>query len=118
MTTVDFVTANPTTHTAYSCFYYDQDNVDKQSPDDVLAAARDGSLRKIRGTLLNEKRIEVQGYHALDTQVSAGGNELYDSRMIVVGKRFYMITAFANPKTDREAKTVQRVMESFRILRK
>ena len=115
---VFLVTANPgTTHTAYSCAYYDHEGIVGNSPDEVLVAARDGALRKTKGTLLGEKRIEVEGYPALDTQESAG-SERYDSRMIVVGKRFYIITAFARTKEDREEKTVQRVLNSFKILRK
>ncbi|HKB97519.1 MAG TPA: hypothetical protein VKD23_01905 [Terriglobales bacterium] len=117
-TTIDFITANPTTHTAYSCFYFDQESIVGKSPNEVLGAARDGSLRKVQGTLLTEKRIEVEGYPALDTQASARGNSLFDSRIIVAGKRIYMITAIATAKEDREAKTVKRVMDSFKILRK
>lgn len=117
-TTIDFITANPTTHTAYSCFYFDQESIVGKSPDEVLKAARDGSLSKIQGTILDEKRIKVDGYPALETQASVRGHELFDSRIIVAGKRVYMITAVATAKEDREAKTVQRVMDSFRILQK
>ena len=84
----------------------------------MLRAARDGSLRKIQGTILDEKQIKVDGYPALETQASVRGDELFDSRIIVAGKRVYMITAVATSKEDREAKTVQRVMDSFRILQK
>jgi hypothetical protein len=117
-TKIDFITASPTPRTAYSCVYFDQESIAGKSPDEVLVAARDGSLRKIQGTTLNEKRIEVEGYPALDTHASARGNELFDSRIIIAGKRVYMITAFASTKEDRQEKTEQRVMNSFKILRK
>ena len=90
----------------------------RNRPDQALESARDGSLGKIQGALLNQKRIEVQGYPALEMQARARGNSLVDSRMIVAGNRLYMIMAVATVEQDREPKTVRRVFESLRILRK
>jgi hypothetical protein len=38
-----------------------------------------------------------------------------DSRMVVVGNRFYMIMAVAASKQDREPKTLKRIFDSFKL---
>lgn len=116
--TINLISASPTTHTSYSCAYFDREGIENKSLDEVLTSARDGSLRKIQGTIIKEKRIEVDGYPALEMQANARGTSLFDSRIIVAGKRLYMIGAVATVQGDREPKTVQRVMDSFKILQK
>lgn len=115
---IAMISARPTAHTYYGFNYFEKESIGRKSPDEALVSARDGSLRKIQGTVLTEKRLEIEGHPALDTQASARGDSLYDSRLIIAGNRLYMISAVATVKDKREAKTVQRVMNSFKILRK
>src|SRR5258707_28115 len=115
--TINAITAAPTSHTSYSCDYTARDHDGGESSDRILEAARDGSLRKIQGTVLNQRRITVQGYPGLEMQVSARGDSLVDERLLVVGDRLYMIIAVATIKQDREPKTIRRVFDSFKINR-
>ena len=115
--TYHMISTEPTASTSYSCIYIDKENNGKKSPDEALTSGRDGSLGKIQGIVLSEKRIEVEGHPAPEMHASARGNSLFDCRYILDGNRLYMVIAIATVKEDREAGTVQRVMDSFKIFR-
>jgi hypothetical protein len=109
------ISVNPTTNTAYMCSYVEDENVASRTPDEALQMARDGSLQKTQGTVITQKRTNLQGYPALEFQARTRGNSVVDSRMVLVGKRLYMIMAVATVEGDREPKTVQRVLDSIKI---
>jgi hypothetical protein len=46
MTTLNLITVEPTANTAYSCTYFNQENIGRKSLDEALVSARDGSLRE------------------------------------------------------------------------
>jgi hypothetical protein len=115
--TYHMISTEPTASTSYSCTYFESENIGKKSSDEALKSVRDGSLGKIQGKVLSEKRIQVEGHSALEVQASARGNSLFDCRYIVDGNRVYMVMAVVAVKEDREAGTVQRMMDSFKILR-
>lgn len=115
--TITMVSVQTTSSTVYTCTYFEDETLSTRSPDDVLESARDGSLNKTQGTVITQSRLTVQGYPALEMQARARGNSLLDSRMILAGKRLYMVMAVATTGQDREAKTVRRVIDSFRILK-
>jgi hypothetical protein len=117
-TAVNVITAAPTDHTTYMFTYVEHENIGQKSPDQTLDSAREGGLRKIQGTVLTQKRITVQGYPGLDVQARARGNSLADLRIVAVGNRLVMIMALATVGHDREPKTVQRVLDSFKINQK
>jgi hypothetical protein len=116
-TALTLVSVKPTSATAYMCSYAEDENIGTKPPDEALESARDGSLSKTEGTLISQKRMTVQGHPALDMQARARGNSLVDSRMIVAGKRLYMIMAVSSGQQDREEKTIQRMFESFKIIK-
>ena len=116
VTPLTLVSVNPTSNTVYMCSYAEDENIEKKSPDEALESGRDGSLRKIQGTVISQRSMTVQGYPALEMQARARGESLVDSRMIVAGKRLYMIMAVASVQQDREPKTIQRMFESFKII--
>lgn len=111
------VSAQPTDGTDYMCSYSADAGFTTASPDQVLESARDGSLRKTGGTVIQQRRLTVQGFPALEMQAHARGNSLIDARLILVGKRLYVIMAVATKEDEREPKTVQRVLNSFKILK-
>lgn len=111
------VSVKPTTRTAYMCSYAEDENIGSKSPDEVLEAARDGSLSKTQGTVISQKRLTVQGYPALEIQARARGNSLLDARIVVAGKRLYVIMAVATGEQDREANAIRRIFDSFKVMR-
>jgi hypothetical protein len=100
---------------AYSCSYAELENVGEKSPDQVLESARDGSLRNVQGTLIAQNQLMVQGFPGLQFQAHVRGNALMDSRLVLVGKRLYMLIAVAAAGEGSEPKTVQRMFESFKL---
>ena len=115
---VNMITATPTDHTSYVFTYVEREKVGQQSPDQALAGARDGALRKVQGTLLTQKTITVQGYPGLDVHARARGNSFVDLRFVVVGNRLFMIMAVATVEGDREPKAIQRMLDSFKMRHK
>jgi hypothetical protein len=111
------VSVKPTRSTAYMCSYVEDESFARKSPDEVLESARDGSLRNTQGTAISQKRTTVQGFPALDMQASARGNSVVDSRLIVADKRLYIIMAVATVQQDRDVKTFQRMVDSFKIIK-
>jgi hypothetical protein len=102
-------------NSAYSLAYVENKNVGEKSPAQALESARDGSLRKVQGTLVMQNRITVQGFPGLEMQAQTRGNAFMDSRILVVGDRLYMIMVVAGSEQDREPKTVQRIFDSFKL---
>jgi hypothetical protein len=109
------VSVQPTRSTAYMCSYVENENLANKTPDETLEAARDGSLKKTEGRVISQSRLEVQGYPALDVQAQARENSVTDTRIVLAGKRLYMIVSVASAQ-ERDRKTVQRVFESFKMI--
>jgi len=116
-TSLTLIGVEPTRDTAYTCSYFDSESLGKKPPEQALEASMAGSLTKIQGTVISLQHITVQGYPGIDWHARARGNSLVDARMILVGNRLYMIMAVARADGDREPKTVQRVFESFKVLK-
>jgi len=110
------VSVKPTSSTAYMCSYAEDENIGSKSPDEVLETARDGSLSKTQGTVITQKRLTVQGYPALEMQARARGNSLLDARIVVAGKRLYLIMAVATVEQDREVNAIRRMFDSFKVI--
>ncbi len=113
--TFHLINAASTGSRAYSCSYVELENASQKSTDQVLESARDGSLRKVQGTLLKQNQLIVQGFPGLQFQARVRGNSLMDSRMVLVGKRLYMVMAVATAGEHTEPKTVQRMFDSFKL---
>jgi hypothetical protein len=110
------VSVKPTNSTVYTCSYADDEYMGNKSPDEVLDTARDGSLSKTQGTVISQKRVTVQGYPALEMQARVRGHSLLDARIVVVGKRLYLIVAVATIEQDRDTSAIQRMFETFKVI--
>lgn len=110
------IVAELSKHKSFNCAYFDYEGSGGESPDEKLAAARDGSLQKTQGTLITEERIEVSGHPALDIQAHTRGNSILDARYIVAGRRIYMLAAVETIPSDRDEKTIARFIDSFKVL--
>jgi hypothetical protein len=105
-----------TKSTGFTCTYIDDESIQTKSPDQAFESTRDGSLRETQGTLISQERLTIQGFPAVDVHASAAGNSLLDSRMVLAGKRLYMIVAESTPAEGRDPTTIRRVLDSFKIL--
>jgi hypothetical protein len=112
--TLHLINAAATSNRAYTCSFVDFNKADQRSPDQILESARDGSLRKVEGTLLTQNQFALRGFPGLQFQAHARGNSVMDSRIVLVDKRLYMITAVASSGRA-EPKVVQRMFDSFKL---
>ena len=87
------------------------------TPEQLLEASRDGSLRRLKKhKLLREQRTNVQGYPALDYWVKIIGGPRLFSRVIIVDRRQYtLIIQYRGNSVPLRAKAA---LDSFRILYK
>ncbi len=101
-------------HVVYNCTYVEYPSLITKSPDEVLTNARDGGLKNVQGTLISEKRTTVDGHPARDIQARARENSAYDTRLILVGKRMYMLMVVDTGKPSRDGKNIQKFFDSFK----
>jgi len=111
------ISVQPTASAAYMCSYLDHDNLTARPPAETLAAARDGGLAKIEGTAISEKSFSVHGYPAVQIQARARGNSLADMQIVLVRRRLYFLMVVNTVANDREQKSVERMFNSFKIVK-
>jgi hypothetical protein len=88
-----------------------------------LDAARDGVIRQIKGTLLDDTVVKLSGYAAREFKISATGEDgniyLVRARFCEIDKRVYLLQ-FIVPKSI-ESKTVTaqgtRYFDSFQVVK-
>jgi hypothetical protein len=112
--TTHAVSTQPNDHVAYNCTYVEYPSLITQSPDEVLTEASNGGLKNVQGTLISEKQITVDGHPARDVQARAGENSTYDTRLILVGNRLYMLMVVDTGKPRRDGKNIQKFFDSFK----
>jgi hypothetical protein len=98
----------------YMCTYSEHENIGKKSPDRALESARDGSLKQVHGTVIEQKRITVEGYPALELRANVSGNMMLDSRIVVAGNRLYMLMVIT-PEGEPVPEKAQRMFGSFHL---
>jgi hypothetical protein len=84
--------------------------------DRILDSARDGAVENVRGKLVSEERIALNGHPGRNLKVTIlSGRGTVDARIFLVGNRLY--TAIASSETERaSASDVRRFLDSFQIL--
>jgi hypothetical protein len=87
--------------------------------DAMLDGAREGALADVRGTLVSERRISVQGFPGRELWIEASaGNQkgLAQARMILVGNRFYQVLV-VGPKERFAESQAERFLNTFQVIR-
>jgi hypothetical protein len=93
--------------------------VQNADTDAMLDGARDGALEDVRGTLVSERRISVQGFPGRELWIEAtvsGQKGLAQARMILVGNRFYQVLV-AGPKERFAESQAERFLNTFQVVR-
>jgi len=107
--------------TAFGAGYGDfPESASQADPQAVLAGARDGAAKKINGTVVDEKPIELAGHPGLEiaVEIPAGaavpGGAMYRGRLYLVGNRLYQVIYVAL-KTDDSPAEYQKLFDSFQL---
>ncbi len=83
--------------------------------DSAIAAHRDAILRKVKGTILSEATVEMDGHPAWQTQIQAADQSLLRLQSLQVGQRLYSLMAVGAPYAFDDPSDVERFFASFRL---
>jgi hypothetical protein len=89
----------------------------------MLDGARDGMVRGTKGTLIKEKKFDVDGNPARELWVSRtappgfpGAKLTIRARLIVVKNRLYQLQAISGGQYDK-APEIEKILDSFKLLK-
>lgn len=111
----DVITAQPRKDAVYTCAYFVDPRLASSSAEDALSSAREGSVSRVQGTVVNERNIEVDGYPAQDVAVRARGNSLMDMRLIAVGRRMFALMVIDTDRQQPDSKDIQKFFDSLKL---
>lgn len=100
----------------FAATYTDYPPNSVSNPDTVLEGAKNGAIANVHGTLLEEKKIAVQGNKGLDLKVSSGAHTIFQ-RLVVVQNRLYQIVVVVLGSRAVVPPEVLRFDQSFVITR-
>ncbi len=85
--------------------------------DSAIAARRDAILRKVKGTILSEAAVEMDGHSAWQTQIQAEDESLLRLQCLQVGQRLYSLMAVGAPYAFDDPSDIERFFASFRLVK-
>lgn len=106
------VTAAPNRETAFAVAWSEVEQAGR-SDDELLEAGKDGALKRLHATLIEEKRMMVQGHPARELRVDVHRDALLICRMILVENRLYQLV-FSSRHLREDRRNVQKFFDSFR----
>ncbi len=115
---VGMLFSTPDAETTYSIAWADDPPVvraERDVPQQVLDTARDGALARTQTSLVNESKTTVQGFPARDFTGRNGEGGLFDARMILAGKRLYMLIAAFPSGSAMRQQDVTQFFDDFRL---
>jgi len=118
---VDMVYAYPDAETSYSIAWADNPPVaraNSMAVDKTLDTARDNALARTQTTLVSESKSNRRGYPARDFVGRNAGGGIFNSRLLLVGPRLYMLIAAFPSDTARRPQDVARFFDSFTVIGK
>lgn len=115
---VQMMYAYPDAETSFSVAWADEPPVERvsgNSAEKTLDTARDDALARTQSSLISETRTNVQGYPARDFVGRNDGGGVFNARLILVGRRLYMLIAAFPSASARRDEDVARFFNSFRL---
>jgi hypothetical protein len=115
---VDMIYAYPDSQTTYAVTWADNPPVERASGDGAertLDLARDGALARTQATLAGESRDSRGGFPARDFSGRNGGGGIFNARLILAGRRLYMLIATFPAASARSDEDVHRFFDSFKL---
>lgn len=116
---VDMIYAYPDAETSFSISWADNPPVERVSGGSVektLDAARDDALSRTQSTLAGETKSIRQGYPVRDFVGRNDGGGVFNARLILAGRRLYMLIAAFPSASARRPEDVNRFFDSFHLL--
>ncbi len=115
---VEMIYAYPDSQTIFAVTWADNPPVERASGDSAdrtLDLARDGALARTQATLTGESRGQRDGFPACDFSGRNQGGGILNARMILAGRRLYMLIAAFPAASARSEEDVNRFFDSFSL---
>ena len=80
-----------------------------------LDVRRDNALATVKGTLISEKNISIDGHPGREVKLKTGDNIQYTGRLFLVNDRFYQVISTAPGGVNAEA-AMLKFLDSFKLL--
>lgn len=115
---VNMIEASLDPDTTYAVAWADDPPVERFVSEDVektLDLARNGALGRTQTTLVSESRSDRGGYPARDFSGRNAGGGILNARLILAGKRLYMLIAAFPAASARRDEDVNHFFDSFSL---
>ena len=115
---VDMIYSYPDSQTTYAVTWADNPPVERASGDGAdrtLDMARDGALARAQSTLVVESRDRRNGFPTRDFSGRNQGGGVFNARLILAGRRLYMLIAAFPAAGARNDEDVNRFFNSFTL---
>jgi hypothetical protein len=116
---VEMIYAYPDSETIFAVTWADNPPVEQAGRDDAdrtLDLARDGALTRTQATLTGESRDPRGGFPACDFSGRNQGGGILNARLILAGRRLYMLIAAFPAASARRDEDVRRFLDSFSLV--
>jgi hypothetical protein len=115
---MEMLVAMPNAETTYAVAWDDNPPVERASGEAVertLDDARDGALARTHTTLMGETKASYMGYPARSFAGQNDNGGLFDARLILAGKRLYMMIVAFPAASGRREEDVNHFFDSFKL---
>jgi hypothetical protein len=116
---VQMIYAYPNSQTSFSVAWEDNPPVERAvggNPDQTLNGARDGALARTQTTLVSEHGGLQQGFPVKDFTGKNDEGGVFNARLILVGRRLYMLMAAFPAASARRDADVTHFFNSFQMV--
>ncbi len=116
---LEMLIAMPNANTTYAVAWDDDPPVERASgevAERTLDNARDGTLARTHTALVKESRGSYMGYPARSFSARNDAGGLLDARLILAGKRLYMMIVALPAASARREEDIGRYFDSFKLM--
>ena len=99
----------------YGLGYAEVEGLESKSATDILNSARDGAIKNVQGSLIDEKQVMVQGFPGREIRAHARKNSFLDARLLLVKNQLYMLIVASGGGRTRDDKNIRRFFDSFEL---
>jgi hypothetical protein len=100
----------------FALFYmdYPKDSFAKAKPEDLLADARDEAVKNVKGKLVSETKITMNGYPGREFKIASPGALNLHARIFLAKERLYQVIAVV-PEARDSAGDAKKFLDSFKF---
>lgn len=109
-----FMLEMPSAFYAMAYVDYPKDAVAKGAPDELLNGARDGAVGNVKGKLVSETKITMNGAPGRELRIEAPGDLNLTARIYLVNQRLYQVLVVA-PKAKEGEAEAKKFLDSFKF---